>query len=202
MNSDLEISQWLCDAKAGNAEAVAQLWAIYFPQLVRFARQKLAGVPQQMANEEDVALSAFKSFCKAAEQGRFPNLHDREELWQLLFKMTSRKAVDLRRKETCDRRGGGKTLNEVPHDADSSVGGLDQFPADENTPEFVALMAEACEEWLKVLTPQLRDLALAKLEGDTNREAAARLNTTERAVEYGLKVIRKKWTALESRESE
>ena len=63
MNSDLQISQWLNAAKVGDGEAIARLWEHCFPQLVRLAKQKLAGVPKQMADEEDVALSAFKSFC-------------------------------------------------------------------------------------------------------------------------------------------
>ena len=36
----------------------------------------------RLADEEDVALSAFDSFCRGAEQGRFPRLDDRDDLWQ------------------------------------------------------------------------------------------------------------------------
>jgi len=32
-----------------------------------------------------VALSAFDSFCRAVDQGRFPRLNDRHDLWQILM---------------------------------------------------------------------------------------------------------------------
>jgi hypothetical protein len=57
--------------------------------------KKLLGAPRGMADEEDVALSAFDSFCRGAEQGRFPQLSDRDDLWRLLFVITERKAIDL-----------------------------------------------------------------------------------------------------------
>jgi hypothetical protein len=55
------------------------------------ARHKLRGVPRRAADEEDVALSAFDNFCRAAEHGRFPDLADRDDLWQLLLVLTDRK---------------------------------------------------------------------------------------------------------------
>ena len=56
------------------------------------------------ADEEDVALSAFDSFFRSAEQGRFPRLSDRDDLWQILVLVTTRKAVDLRTYEGRDKR--------------------------------------------------------------------------------------------------
>ena len=35
-----------------------------------------------------MALSAFDSFCQAAEVGRFPQLIDRDDLWQVLVLIT------------------------------------------------------------------------------------------------------------------
>lgn len=40
-------------------------------------------------------LSAFHSFCRAAAQGRFPRLNDRNDLWQLLIVLSDRKAHNL-----------------------------------------------------------------------------------------------------------
>ncbi len=202
MNSDPQISAWLNDAFAGDEDAVTRLFEYYYPKLVRYARKQIAGSPQQMAGADDVAASAVKSFYKAAEAGRFPDLKDRESLWRLLAKMTFRKAVDHRRRETCEKRGGGKVQNEpAASDMSDASPGLDQLAQHNNTPELEALMLESCEERLKGLKPELQDLAIAKLEGCTNREAGERLGMTERAVEYGLKIIRKKWLQLEAHES-
>jgi hypothetical protein len=69
---------WISQLKAGERQAAQALWERYFRQLVVRARQKLRGLPRRAADEEDVALSAFDKFCRAAEQGRFPDLADRE----------------------------------------------------------------------------------------------------------------------------
>ncbi len=62
----------------------------------------------RMADEEDVALSAFESFYRRAEQGQFPQLEDRDDLWQLLFVLTVRKAINLVNYQGRKSRGGGR----------------------------------------------------------------------------------------------
>ena len=71
----------------------------YFHRLVALARDRLRGTPRRAADEEDVALAAFDSFYRRAERGQFPKLEDRDDLWQLLFVLTVRKAIDLTRRE-------------------------------------------------------------------------------------------------------
>ena len=51
-----------------------------------------------MADEEDVALSAFKSFVRAVQEDRFLKLDDRDDLWQILVMLTLRKATILLRR--------------------------------------------------------------------------------------------------------
>src|SRR5262249_15198784 len=63
--------------------AAQKLWEGYFQKMVGLARQKLQGLPRRAADEEDVALSAFNSFCLGAGAGRFPQLSDRDSLWPL-----------------------------------------------------------------------------------------------------------------------
>ena len=58
VSSSGSISQWLVGAKEGDPLAVQALWNRYFPQLVCFARKKLAESPRRIADEEDIALSA------------------------------------------------------------------------------------------------------------------------------------------------
>src|SRR5262245_21852756 len=106
MSSTGTVSQWLDQLKAGDRAGVQKLWERYFRQLVGLARGKLAGAPRRAADEEDVALSAFDSFCRAAERGRFPRLEDRDDLWRLLAVLTERKAIGLRRREGRAKRGG------------------------------------------------------------------------------------------------
>src|SRR5262245_5152393 len=105
MTSSLSISRWIGDLREGNADAVRNIWEAYFARMVALARHRLQG-HGRAADEEDVALSAFKSFWGGACAGRFPDLADRHALWPLLMAITGHKCVDLVRRETRRKRGG------------------------------------------------------------------------------------------------
>src|SRR3984893_18595241 len=98
--SDGSVTRWIGALQAGDHAAAQQLWERYFRRLVGLARKKLQGASRRAADEEDVALSAFNSFFRCAEQGRFPNLVDRDSLWRLLVVLTARKAAHLVRDES------------------------------------------------------------------------------------------------------
>src|SRR5262249_15487625 len=107
------VTLWIEQLKAGNPAAAQPLWQDYFRRLVGVARTRLRGAPRRAADEEDVALSAFDSFCRGAARGRFPRLADRDDLWQLLVLIRERKAVDLVQHERRRKRGGGAVLDEA-----------------------------------------------------------------------------------------
>src|SRR5229473_4615747 len=95
LTSNGSVTYWVGQLKAGDAAAAQPLFDRYFGQMVRLARARLQGKPPGcVADEEDVALSAFDSFCRGAEQGKFPQLKDRDNLWPLLVVITARKALD------------------------------------------------------------------------------------------------------------
>ena len=106
MSSEGSVTRWLGALRAGDPAAAQQLWERYFHRLVGLARQRLCGARRRAADEEDVALSAFDSFYRAAEAGRFPQLADRDGLWRLLVTITARKAAHLVRDE--GRGPGGR----------------------------------------------------------------------------------------------
>jgi DNA-directed RNA polymerase specialized sigma24 family protein len=198
MSSPGSVTYWIRQLKADDQAAAQPLWEGYFQRLVGLARKKLQGTPRRAADEEDVALSAFDSFCRAAEQGRFPQLHDRRDLWQLLVLLTARKACDLVQYEHRQKRGGGTVLDEaaLPGPSSSSAGeaGLAQIIGAEPTPAFAAQVADECRRLLDQLgDAQLRAVALGKLEGYTNEEIAAQLGCGLRTVERKLDRIRSLW---------
>jgi DNA-directed RNA polymerase specialized sigma24 family protein len=144
-----------------------------------------------MADEEDVALSAFDSFCRRAERGLFPQLEDRDDLWQLLFVLTVRKAIGLVRHQGRARRGAGHVASL------EDLTGLDLEAAlgPEPTPELAAQMAEEYQRLLDCLSDEsLRDVARWKMEGWTNREISARLGCVDQTVERKLRSIRRLWS--------
>ena len=147
MSSSGSITAWIDQLRAGDRAAAQHLWQGYFHRLVDLARQKLCRAPRGMADEEDVALSAFDSFIRGAEKGRFPQLADRDDLWHLLLVIIKRKAVDHVNHERRDKRGGGKVRHEGSLAGGSSVTApFDHVASPEPTPDEAARMAENCRQ--------------------------------------------------------
>jgi len=178
------ITKWLTRLKAGDPTAAGPLWERYFPRLVELAHARLAGFARRGADEEDVALCAFASFFRDAAAGRLPQLDDRDDLWRVLLMMTGQKALDLIRHETAGKRGGKRNM----------ALDLETLASREPTPEFAALMADEFRQLLdKLHDPDLKTLAVWKMEGHSNEEIAARWGCVARTVERRLKVIRSLW---------
>ena len=193
------VTGWIGQLKAGDQRAAQELWERYFDRLVRVARKKLGSAPRRAADEEDVVLSAFHTLCRGAERGRFPKLHDRDDLWRLLVVITARKAVDQLRRANRVKHGGGKLLGESavqgPGEASSKRFGMDQLIGTEPTPEFAALVAEEYRRLLDCLDDAtLRSVALWKMEGYTADEIAKRLGCVTRTAERKLRAIRTIWS--------
>jgi DNA-directed RNA polymerase specialized sigma24 family protein len=196
MSSAGSVTHWIGLLKAGDPAAAQPLWEAYFRRLVGLARQKLGAAPRQAADEEDVALSAFASLCRGAQQGRFPQLNDRNDLWHLLVVITARKALQLVRDECREKRGGGNVLLEgdLVAAGDLGVEGLAQVVGREPTPEFAAQVAEQFRALMDRLgDPSLRAIALWKMDGYTNDDIATMLGCVSRTVERRLRVIRTLW---------
>ena len=184
------VSHWLDLLQGGDAAAAQPLWERYFQRLVGLARRKLQGAARQVADEEDVALSAFDSFCRSARDGRFPQLGDRDDLWRLLVLVTARKASHLRRDQGRQKRGGGVQRAE----GDNEAAALEEVLGREPSPQFAA---EVAEEYRRLLAglgdPDLEAVALWKMEGYENAEIAAKLGCAPRTVERRLQLIRQLW---------
>jgi DNA-directed RNA polymerase specialized sigma24 family protein len=188
MTSPGSITRWIGQLKAGESAAAQKLWESYFQKMVELARLKLGGMPRRAADEEDVALSAFNSFCAGAAAGRFPQLDDRDSLWPLLVGITAHKAIDLLRHERRLKRGGPPPVEGAP-----AAPEVEQLIGREPTPEFAVQVAEECQRLLDLLDEGLRTVALWKLEGYTVEEIAVRLGCVPRTVERKLRAIRKLW---------
>jgi DNA-directed RNA polymerase specialized sigma24 family protein len=182
--------------KAGESAAVRPLWEHYFGRLVELAHQRLRRRAVGGADAEDVALSAFACFCRGAQEGRFPRLEDRDDLWQVLLLLTRYKTADLVAQETRQKRGGGKIQHFSALAGDSSrvedafAGCFGREP----TPDFAAEVAEESRRLLGLLSVELRTIAVSKMDGYTNHEIASRLGCSVATVERRLNLIRKIWS--------
>jgi len=192
------VSQWIEGLKAGDEQAAEALWRRYYERMVGLARRKFGAASRRAADEEDVALSAFESFARGAQQGRFPNLRDRHDLWRLVFRITQCKAADQVQAETRKKRGGGRVAGESifeRHDRSGDGRGIERVQGREPTPAAAAMTAETVRVLLGLLEGDLRPIALLKLEGFTNAEIAARVGRSPPTVERRLSLIRKIWNA-------
>src|SRR4051812_19394385 len=156
MPTDDAVTVWLGQLQAGDAAFARPLWDKYFHRLVGLARTRLRDTPRRAADEEDVALSAFDSFCRNAARGRFPELTDRDGLWRILASFTLRKAAHHCRDATRRKRGGGST--------DEGADGLGDLLGRDPTPELAAELAEECDRLLAALgDAELKRVALLRM---------------------------------------
>ena len=148
--------------KDGDSEAAQSLWDAYFHRLVELARARLNPRLRRAADEEDVALSAFESFFRRSERGQFPRLENRDDLWQILFVLTVRKAINLAHREGRMSRGAGR----VRTLADLADFDLDEVAGPDRGPALAAEMAEQYRSLLDRLPDEsLRLVARRKVEG-------------------------------------
>ena len=193
------VTQWLDGIKAGEGADIHRLWDRYFHRLVRLAAAKLPGHCRRAFDEEDVAISAFQSFCDRAGQGQFPQLNGRDDLWRLLATLTVRKAALMVRHQTRGKkRGGGRLVGESGlrqrDPAATGACGLVEILSKEPGPDDAARFADVFENLMNKLEDStLKTIAIRKLEGYTVQEISSELDISTRTIDRKLKLIRALW---------
>jgi DNA-directed RNA polymerase specialized sigma24 family protein len=204
MSASSSVTVWIKQLKSGDSLAAQRLWEAYFQRMVELARRKLAGASPGAADEEDVALSAFHSFCVGAREGRFTQVLDRDNLWPLLMAITLHKSVDLIRGANRRKRGGGAPGEDVR--ARQVAESLSDVVSREPTPEFAAELADTLQRLLLRLDvtgdPTLRQIAVLRMQGYSTTETAARMDCVRRTVERKLQLIARLWEKDEQDVSE
>jgi RNA polymerase sigma factor (sigma-70 family) len=196
MSSAGSVTRWIEELRAGESAAAQPLWEAYYSQMVALARRKLAGTPRRVADEEDVALSAFNSFCVGIKQGQFTRLTDRTNLWPLLVAITAHKSVDQLRRQGRQKRQPGSSAQSPENNsgADGILGLISREPS----PEFALEVAEQLEQLLASLDvagdADLREIAILRMEGHSQKEIAERLNCVPRTIARKLQLVQQIWT--------
>jgi DNA-directed RNA polymerase specialized sigma24 family protein len=185
------ITQWLARLKNGDVTAAASLWEEFRRRLKGLVRPDAAPwITGGAWDESDVALSAFALFCRALGEGRYQEVSGREDLWRLLATITLRKARDRARSMRTRKRGGDVLT--VARDTEA----LDELACPLPTPDMQVLLNEECGRLLDLLpSTDLRTLALLRLEGYSNEEAAQSMGYTRRTIQRMLALIRRLWEA-------
>jgi DNA-directed RNA polymerase specialized sigma24 family protein len=190
------VSAWIVGLKAGESEAVRQLWVRYSREMVRIARLKIGTGPRQAADEEDVVQNVFTTIFRGATTGRFAEVTDRDDLWWMLLALTHNKTIDQLRGENRKKRGAGKVVRESDLANGNSPFGLSQIMAKHPTPDFLVALDEEFHYLLSRLRDDpLRKIAAMRIEGWQISEIAAYLKISVRSVERKLRLIRSQWSA-------
>jgi RNA polymerase sigma factor (sigma-70 family) len=188
MVAEGSVTIWLNRLSEGDTQAAQILWDRFFERMVRVARSRLAQNGNQKGEEEDVALSAFHEFFRAVADDRFAQLANRNDLWQVLYLLISRKAVDHYRHAKRQKRD---ELRTVALDHDVAVSDTD--------PALTAGIADDLRALFDRLpSSTLRQVAVLKLDGYTNEEIAEQLHCTVRTVRRRVGLIRSLWTPAET----
>lgn len=201
MNNSGSVTTWLGLLAQGDPAAAQQLWERYFARLTELARARLRGLSKRVADEEDVALSAFHTFVQAANARRLPQVQDRDDLWHTLILITAGKAVDERRRQNTRKRGGGQVILNAAGTDSATRAALETVIGTEPDPAFAAEVAEQVQVLLRRLDDErLREIALLKLEGHSHEEIATRLQCSVRSVSRRLLMIRRIWEDVDPEE--
>ena len=165
----------------GSNSAIRPLLAAYFDRLVQLARKRLQNMPGLGGYDEDLALRSFHSvYERLRDPARPLELAGRDDLWRLLATRTISRAIDLIRRHHPE---------EVARDKDFT-----QLLTREPTPLEAAEVADECRRLLESLPePELRIIALLKVEGYTNEEIASQLDCVPRTIERKMSRIRLLW---------
>lgn len=189
------ISILLQRLKFGDQRASSEIWKRYIERLLPLARKQLRGLRDPVVDEEDLLLSVFDRFFKAAQEERFAKLENREDLWQVLLVLTERRATDQYRRTNAQKRGGPGGRDEGDAAAGGHVDDILEFAERGPTPEFAVIFADQLETALcRIQEPSTQEAALLRMEGYELKEIAEKLGISLSSVKRKLRVVRDLWS--------
>lgn len=196
--TESSLLSWYQSLREGGSQATEKLWRLYFARMVQVAKRKLAGANRAVHDEEDIALSAFKSFCLGFQEGRFQAQAEAENLWPLLVSLTINKSIDHVRRSNRLKRGGGRGAEEKAQPLTDMQQVWDDLISNSPDPELQAATNEAFENLLEALDQtgdsSLKTIVLLTVEGHRPSEIAQQLGgCTVRTIQRKLKTIRAIW---------
>jgi hypothetical protein len=177
-------------------EVIESLWLLFYERLKMVVRGKVRSIKHPVANESEIALSAFQGLVQHLRERALPEIIDHNEMWHLLKRIALRKTNHTKRFLLAKRRGGERRIFNQADFVDrcrqsSDVGSLRVGRSFRND-EVDAI------DWFDALLSRLpddrhRDAIVLKLEGRTACEIAELLHISTRTVKRILSRIEQLW---------
>jgi RNA polymerase sigma-70 factor (ECF subfamily) len=181
------VSELVGRLQSGDSRAAEELFARYAQRLVRLADQHLSRKLAGRVDGEDVVQSVFRTFFRRSDRGEF-RIDSSAQIWQLLVKITIRKARAKARHHTADRR-----------DAGAEVRGGDDAPlaeaaAHDPSPEEAAVFVDQIESLLRGLPELYCHILDMRLQGHGVTDIAPRLGVSRQTVYRALDLLQQRLT--------
>jgi RNA polymerase sigma factor (sigma-70 family) len=180
MGSVQSVTEWIQDVQQGKSgDATQELFERFYGRLIGLARKRLGNL-HAYEDEQDVAISAMKSFFLRAPEGKFPKLTDRNSLWSLLAAITLNKTASLQRRQFAELRDERRNV--------SLEAILQSGPSEEL---LDSVFQEGNSLLDKLGNELLKQVAQLRMEGYTNQEIAEKMGISLATVKRKLNIIRK-----------
>lgn len=193
------ITRLLGPFRENDPDAAARIWGRYQSLLVELASRWLGGFPRRVADEEDIAHTAFLTCWKQVTACKYPELTDRQDLERILRDLVKKAALDYKRRQKSEKRGGGQVQEEstigICQDS-SAAKGFAAIPDPASlTPDELAEFRNLWVRLFEELTESERQIAIARLADFTvtDKELALAMKCSVSLVRLRLQAIRRKW---------
>lgn len=190
------ISQLLANSGQLDEKSAQLLWDRFFDRLCRFASKRINERHRRHLDPEDVAGSAMYALMDGLNHDRFTSPQNRDQLWQLLALIASRKSINKAKFLDREKRGGKITRGDSV-DSENGINNLAEYIDLSEDPARLVEFEMTCRELLAALPDDnFREISMLRLAGYSNREIAQKLNCSARTIDRKLLLVRQAWIQL------
>jgi RNA polymerase sigma-70 factor (ECF subfamily) len=193
MEETVSLTELVQRWRAGDPQAPAQLYGRYARQLARLAEQHLSRKLAGRVDAEDIVQSVFRTFFRRSARGEF-TIDGASQLWQLLVRITVRKARAKARFHTARRRT-------VQDESPAEEARLAEAVARDPDPAEAVALVDQIEGLLHGLPDVHSHVLDLRLQGHSVVEIAERLNVARQTVYRTLHVLQHRLELAEAEEA-
>jgi RNA polymerase sigma-70 factor, ECF subfamily len=159
----------------------ADFYNQYGSTLRAVADQQIAGEMKRRVGASDIVQSAFRTFFRRAEAGKF-QFQDSEKLWSLMCAITLTKVREQVRFHRREKRDVHRESRPGDSTKSNESDGFELLSGEALSPEVAAEFADQFEKLMSSLDEEERRVLSLKIDDYTNEEIADSIGSSERTV--------------------